>query len=141
MSQRDSGYARLPDDLYETPAWVTMALKPHMIGTRYIWEPACGQGSMAKALAKWSDVRVRATDKAKGIDFLTVSHCHYDAIITNPPYSHAEAFIAHALKLTKPHNGRVAMLLRIDYDSARSRIRLFGKCRAFAKKLVLTSRI
>jgi len=141
MSQRDSGYARLPDDLYETPAWVTAALTSHMKGVQYIWEPACGKGSMAKALAGWPGVRVRATDKAKGIDFLSVAHCHHDAVITNPPYSHAQEFITHALKLTKPHNGRVAMLLRIDYDSARSRQHLFGRCRAFAKKLVLTSRI
>jgi hypothetical protein len=141
MSQRDSGYARLPDDVYETPSWVTMALKPHMRGVQYIWEPACGNGMMARALKSWPTVRVRATDKNKGIDFLTVAQCHHDAVITNPPYSHAEEFIEHALKLMKPQGGRVAMLLRIDYDSAKSRLRLFGDCDQFAKKLVLTSRI
>lgn len=141
MSQRDSGYARLPDDLYETPEWVTAALLPHMKGVQYIWEPACGNGSMAKALATWPNVRVRATDKARGVDFFSVAHCHHDAVITNPPYSHAEAFIVHALKLTRPQRGRVAMLLRIDFDSARSRQHLFGRCKQFDKKLVLTSRI
>jgi hypothetical protein len=30
MSQRDSGYERKERDLYETPAWVTEALLPHL---------------------------------------------------------------------------------------------------------------
>jgi hypothetical protein len=45
MSQRESGYRRKPLDQYETPAWVTRALIPHLpesIGK--IWEPACGSG-------------------------------------------------------------------------------------------------
>jgi hypothetical protein len=33
------------------------------------------------------------------------------------------------------------MLLRCDYDHARSRAHLFADCQAFAKKLVLTRRI
>jgi len=30
MSQRDSGYERKERDLYETPAWVTEAVIPHL---------------------------------------------------------------------------------------------------------------
>ena len=30
MSQRASGYERKPNDCYETPAWVTHALVPHL---------------------------------------------------------------------------------------------------------------
>lgn len=141
MSQRESGYARLPDDLYETPGWVTAALRPHMLGAHYVWEPASGKGSMAKALSLWPNVRVRATDKDRGVDFFRTAHCHHDAIITNPPYSHAQEFIEHALKLVKPQTGRVAMLLRVDYDSAVTRKHLFGNCRQWARKVVLTSRI
>jgi hypothetical protein len=37
--------------------------------------------------------------------------------------------------------GAVAMLLRTDYDHAKTRQHLFGKCSSFAKKLVLTQRI
>jgi hypothetical protein len=118
-----------------------MALAPHMKGVRYIWEPACGQGKMAKMLATWPGVRVRASDIEKGVNFLAIAHAHHDAVITNPPYSHAQDFIEHALKLVKPYQGRVAMLLRIDYDSAKSRQHLFGRCPQFAKKVVLTSRI
>jgi hypothetical protein len=41
MPQRVSGHQRKPNDQYETPAWVTLALIPHLpkfIGK--IWEPA-----------------------------------------------------------------------------------------------------
>ena len=33
------------------------------------------------------------------------------------------------------------MLLRADYDSAKTRAHLFGACPAFSKKVVLTRRI
>jgi hypothetical protein len=51
MSQRESGYQRKLLDQYKTPAWVTLALIPHLpefIGK--IWEPACGGGKMVAAL-------------------------------------------------------------------------------------------
>jgi len=41
MSQRDSGYERKPLDQYETPAWVTLALIPHLpMFTGKVWERA-----------------------------------------------------------------------------------------------------
>ena len=64
-----------------------------------------------------------------------------DAIITNPPYDLATEFIEHALRLTEPAAGVVAMLLRTDFDHAKGRAHLFGCCPAFAKKVVLTKRI
>lgn len=77
------------------------------------------------------------------IDFLKaedVPDFDVDAIITNPPYARAYEFIEHALKLMNP-NGVVAMLLRTDFDHAKTRQHLFAGCHAFAKKLVLTKRI
>jgi hypothetical protein len=40
-----------------------------------------------------------------------------------------------------PENGFCAMLLRTDFDHAKSRQHIFSKHPAFAKKLVLTKRI
>jgi hypothetical protein len=40
-----------------------------------------------------------------------------------------------------PSMGKVAMLLRTDFDHAKGRQHLFGQCPIFAKKLVLTRRI
>jgi hypothetical protein len=43
--------------------------------------------------------------------------------------------------LTKPLGGKVAMLLKVDFDSAGGRRRLFADHPAFAVKYVLTRRI
>ena len=64
-----------------------------------------------------------------------------DGIITNPPYTEAVRFIEHALALTKPCDGFVAMLLRTDFDHAATRQHLFAHCPQFARKVVLTKRI
>ena len=53
----------------------------------------------------------------------------------------ATEFCEHALRLMEPVQGLVAMLLRTDFDHAKSRSHLFRDCPAFAQKLVLTKRI
>jgi len=145
MSQRESGYERKERDLYETPEWVTEALLPHLPDRGLeIWEPACASGKMVRVLGRRH--RVIATDisDTPSIDFLTVEDAPYgphDAIVTNPPYEWAEEFIQRALQLSFPKRGLVAMLLRTDYDHAKTRSYLFGGSYAFAKKIVLTKRI
>jgi hypothetical protein len=140
MSQRNSGYERRDRDDYPTPAWVTHALVPHLPAeTRTVWEPAAGSGAMVRALA--DRFSVVATDITDGQDFLTVTPPpSFHAIITNPPYQLATEFIERALSLV-PATGFVAMLLRADFDSARTRRHLFADCQAFSKKVVLTKRI
>jgi len=142
MSQRDSGYARKQRDFYETPAWVTAALIPHLRPIRRVWEPAAGLGKMVCALGA-AGLEVEGSDIADGVDFLLepTVRSDADAIITNPPYAQAQEFIEHALRLTEPARGLLAMLLRTDYDHASTRKHLFGSCPVFAKKLVLTKRI
>jgi hypothetical protein len=135
MSQRGSGYERKELDSYETPKWVTRALLPHLNGAKLIWEPACGSGKMA-AVLRDAGFDVCATDIVEGCDFLVQTE-RADWIVTNPPYAQAQAFIEHALRLAEA----VAMLLRCDFDHAKGRQHLFGKCPAFAKKIVLTRRI
>ena len=141
MSQRDSGYARKERDCYETPEWVTLALLPH-IPKRIIeiYEPAAGSGQMVRALAK-SGLLIGADDISEGRDFLECSlDCSRVAIVTNPPYGLAQQFIEKAIGLTFPH-GWVAMLLRTDFDHAKTRAHLFSGSSEFAKKLVLLRRI
>jgi hypothetical protein len=141
MSQRDSGYVRKERDLYETPEWVTLALAPHIpeyVG--WILEPAAGGGKMVRALQGLGHT-VEATDVETGFDFMDCGRVRHDAIITNPPYVLAEEFITHALDLMQHNAGFVAMLLRTDYDHARTRSHLFAGHRAFSKKVVLTKRI
>jgi methylase of polypeptide subunit release factors len=140
MSQRGSGYKRIERDAYETPSWVTEALIPHLpkIGG-LIWEPACGSGKMVRALSE-AGLSVVGTDVTTGTDFLKsnpVKGCR--AIITNPPYALAKEFIERALRVQGCDV--VVMLLRTDYDHAKTRAHLFDQCDAFAKKVVLTRRI
>ena len=137
MSQRDSGYERKERDLYETPEWVTAALIPHLSADiKMVWEPACGSGKMVRALES-AGYAVRATDIDGGVDFLGCVEQWFtgDAIITNPPYKHAREFIERAFC----HARHVAMLLRTDFDHAKTRQHLFTG--SFAKKIVLTKRI
>ena len=140
MSQRLSGYTRQPDDRYDTPAWVVESLLPHVPPPPLsVWEPAAGGGKVARVLSA-AGFLVRATDIRDSGDFLMM-HDDAEAVITNPPYGKAAEFIAHALARTRRAGGLVAMLLRTDFDHARSRTHLFGGCKQFSKKLVLTRRI
>jgi methylase of polypeptide subunit release factors len=142
MSQRDSGYERKERDLYETPAWVTEALLPHLPQMQLaVLEPACGSGTMVAALER-AGHSVLGQDIAVGNDFLTAREKSWpglDAVITNPPYELAREFIETALGMAE--EPIVAMLLRTDFDHAKTRQHFFSDCPQFAKKLVLTKRI
>jgi hypothetical protein len=143
MSQRHSGYARKERDLYETPHWVTHALIDRIDLTGPIWEPAAASGKMVEALASRGFEVFGSDIDGEDDDFLKskILPAGYRTIVTNPPFNLAQAFIEHALRLTEPVGGTVAMLLRTDFDHAKTRAHLFADCNAFAKKLVLTKRI
>ncbi len=140
MSQRNSEYERKDLDLYETPEWVTEVLIPHIPKRiHHIWEPACGNGKMSNVLRKY--IPIWASDIKYGDDFFDRRSTRGNAIVTNPPFKLSREFIEHALELMKPIDGFVAMLLKVDYDSAKTRRHLFADCEAFSKKVVLTKRI
>lgn len=147
MSQRDSGYARKERDLYETPEWVTEALLPHLRPCDFILEPSAGSGRMAEILKDHCQVSAydiephESLQGTKDFFYFEVGNCHCDGIVTNPPYEFAQGFCEHALRLMEPNAGFVAMLLRTDFDHAKSRTHLFRDCPAFSKKLVLMKRI
>jgi hypothetical protein len=145
----NSGYERPPLDAYWTEPWVTEWLLDAVdLGDRIVWESACGTGTMARVLLEREYV-VLATDLADygylgltGLcDFFAVDEVDpaIGAIVTNPPYSHAEVFIRHGLRLMAQVQGMVCMLLRNEYDCAASRRDLFNGF-PFAAKYVLTRR-
>lgn len=161
MAQRESGYARIERDAYMTPPWATDVLAADLVqlgmlprrdaagGPLPIWEPAAGSGQMSGALAA-AGFEVYCSDiepEAKGFrhDFLRddppVILPPPGAIITNPPYNRADDFVARAVDIMAPRRGLVAMLLKLDWDSAIGRRRWFADCRHFARKLVLLDRI
>lgn len=154
MSQRNSGFDRIAADLYETPAWATKLFIDTIAINDGILEPACGTGKMAQALFG-SGFHVVAGDigdygfslQSYQQDFLELGQLPPDvrAVITNPPYGIqnrlAVKFIEHALALTKPVCGQVAMLLTADFDHAKGRRHLFAENAAFTARLAIQTRI
>jgi hypothetical protein len=148
-AMRESGFERVEGDRYWTEAWVTKALLSRVKFRGTIWEPACGRGDMANVLVDHgyavmiSDIAgaTLGCAHASEIDFLTATSPGDGelSIVTNPPYTHAEAFIRKALKITERASGMVAMLLRNEYDCATRRRPLFER-ESFAAKYVLTKR-
>lgn len=145
----EKGFERVEGDRYYTEPWVTQAILDVVKFRGLIWEPAAGRGDMANVLVA-NGYKVMCSDIAGSrlgcvgaaeSDFLTHTSPGDGtfSIVTNPPYSHAEQFIRHALKLTSRSGGMVAMVLRNEYDCAASRRDLF-EMEPFRCKVVLTRR-
>lgn len=132
-----SGYARVSQDYYPTPAWVTTCLLRHVSFRGRVWEPCCGDGAIATELAAHqylvtaSDLEDRGFG-TPGIDFFTCDAyppgC--GAMVTNPPYdgggggaAHKTSstssgmlqFVRHALDLTIANKGQLALLVRFQW--------------------------
>jgi hypothetical protein len=142
----NKNYERRAWDHYETPVWCTEVLLKHEDFTR-VWEPAAGKGAISNVL-KAAGVDVYSSDiQDYGFgydvkDFLLTWENDGRDIVTNPPFAEdlADEFINHALLLTKNFGGRVAFLLRNEFDCASSRQNLFDVKSPFAAKIVLTRR-
>lgn len=154
MSQRNSGYERRPSDLYETPAPATRALTDNYRLRHRIYEPACGTGKMVAALEAAGHDVLAADINYHGyrfqyaeVDFLRTEALpeHHHVICTNPPYGVqnrlAVKFVEHALALTEPVRGQVAMLLTADFDHAKGRRHLFADHPAYAARIAIQDRI
>ncbi|MGL1921966.1 MAG: hypothetical protein OCD03_13160 [Hyphomicrobiales bacterium] len=149
MSQRDSGFTKIRNDFYATPEWAVECLMIEESFSNRVVEPSSGQGHIADYLM-FNGFFVTCIDIT---DHSTVDICcdflefniDADNILTNPPYGNggrlAVKFIEHSLKSTQVKQGKVAMLLRADFDSGKTRAHLFANCPAFKKKLILTDRI
>lgn len=139
----NSGYERREADFYETPEWCVRVLLRH-VNFQRVWEPACGNGAIARVLAS-EGIDVAASDLhdrgygTPGKDFLADDNPISRDIITNPPYSLAHAFVVHALSITEG-SALVAMLLRNEWDCASTRDHLFDPNGRFMAKIVLTDR-
>lgn len=134
-------WERKPADLYPTPVDGTESLipvlkamkRPDGSPIKTIWEPACGDGRLARVL-EWHGFEVIATDLREypgfgfgGLDFLCETPQdkwgwrtpEIDAIVTNPPFSLAEEFIRRAMLFTP----NVAMLLKQTFWNVGGRSR------------------
>jgi hypothetical protein len=111
---------RIPNDFYPTPPEAVRALLSVESFDGSIWEPACGEGAIAKVLSA-AGLDTVSTDRyaygfgESGIDFLTAETPRARHIVTNPPYGDglADAFLLKALTLTQQTGGKVAFLLNL----------------------------
>jgi hypothetical protein len=122
------GYSslRAKHDYYPTPEYVTRDLleREKFIGN--IWEPACGDGAIARVFTEYG-FDVIATDLIDrgygegGRDFLKENR-RVNNIVTNPPYSLGEKFVRHSLELA---DSKVAMFLKLVFPEGQSRRKMF----------------
>ena len=117
------------NDLYETPDVAVQALLDVEPIPPLIWEPACGRGAIARVLRD-AGHSVYASDLVdygdigqpyeSNVDFLKLVKAkgNWDAIVTNPPYKLAQAFVEEAIPIVP----KVVMLLRLAFlESERRR--------------------
>lgn len=115
-------------DFYPTPEEVTRSLMSilNLKKDIKIWEPACGQGHIVKALNNMGYNNVIGTDIITGTDYLTAKKPGgVEFIITNPPFNMAENFI----KKSWEHKVPFALLLKSQFWHAARRYELFNECR------------
>lgn len=152
--RRRSGYELMPRDSYYSPRWVVAALFDRVVFPGICIDPFAG-GGIVLDVAAAHGYAVRGSDIAPApdaqhdlqvADFFDIEELpDGGSIITNPPYGAlgqlAAQIIRRCLELTHPGGGKVAMLLRVDFDSASTRADIFGDHPAFAAKYALTRRV
>lgn len=126
-----SKHERQPEDYYATDpiaAKLLLEVEPTLSN---IWEPACGEGHLAKVfdesgkLSKATDLINRGYGTVE--DFLLNKELYYNGdIVTNPPYKYAQEFVEHSL--SKVDEGRkVCMFLKVLFLETQKRKSLFIK--------------
>lgn len=115
-------------DFWKTPPQATKALleKEHFHGN--ILEPACGTGEMSEELRRKYQHVYSSDIVHRGYEFQSYAFDFFeevgifDNVITNPPFNLAEEFVRKALDVASQ---KVAMLLKLEFLQANSRLDLF----------------
>uniref|UniRef100_A0A6M3JJ27 Putative methyltransferase n=1 Tax=viral metagenome TaxID=1070528 RepID=A0A6M3JJ27_9ZZZZ len=85
-------------DQFQTPPKAVDILTPYLNKNWIIWECAWGKGRLYDRL---SEKGFNVIASIEGEDFL-ITNKHCDCIVTNPPYSIKDKFIARCYSLGKP---------------------------------------
>jgi hypothetical protein len=129
-----SSHKREENDYYATDPKTIEYLFNVENFTDTIWEPACGEGHLSKAIELYGK-NVLSTDLiyrgygSGGIDFLKEKVVWNGDIITNPPYKYAQEFVEHSMELIEKSNSesKVAMFLKLTFLEGQKRKKLFQK--------------
>lgn len=123
---------REQDDFYATDPKAVEALIKLETFSKNIFEPACGEGHIAKVFLDRGynviacDLIDRGFGKG-GIDFLKLDKTDVNAdIVTNPPYKLAQEFVEKAMDVVSPGH-KVAMFLKLTFLETAKRRELFKK--------------
>lgn len=128
-----SNSERALHDYYATdPKAAELLLKAESFSPT-IWEPACGEGHLAKVFEQ-AGHQVRSTDliyrgygEKQSLDFLKYEGELFDGdIITNPPYSKGAEFVEKAIE-TISDGHKVAMFLKLIFLETEARKPFFEK--------------
>jgi hypothetical protein len=131
---------RATNDYYATDPMALVMLLDKEQFSNDVWECACGDGALSKVLEA-RGYNVLSTDLVDrgygtgGVDFLELNEEYDGDIVTNPPYSKAQAFVEKALDVVTAGH-KVAMLLRLQFLETKARRALFEK---FPPKYVYVS--
>ncbi len=124
--------ARQKHDYYATEPKAVELLLAEETFAPTIWECACGEGHLSKAIEKAgysvlsTDLVYRGFGYPMSVDFLSAKSegCFTGDIITNPPYKYALEFVEQAIRVVKPHN-KVAMFLKLTFLEGQKRKSFF----------------
>jgi len=113
-------------DDFQTPAYALDPLLPYLNPEWVIWECAVGKGNLQSALMDKAFRCFGSDINRCGYrhDFLTTTPLHaakYDCIVTNPPYSLKNEFLAQCYELRMPF----ALLLPLTAFETKKRQALF----------------
>ena len=145
MSATGRGHVREAHDEYNTPGWAVRAVLPKLLWHRdmVVLEPGCGRGAVIHELLRAgvapgaivaTDIQATHVAAARSMGVAAVESdfvasgappppdgaAHYDLVIGNPPYSHAEAFARRAREAAGA-GGAVALLLRLGFLAGQAR--------------------
>lgn len=124
-------------DYFPTPPWATRALCEHLAewgdpSKESVWEPACGEGHMARPLAEYFRTVVASDIHGYGFgtvhDFLSAGTLLEgsppieapDWVITNPPFNKAQEFALRAAEIAREG---FALLVRTAFLEGGGRLR------------------
>lgn len=108
-------YAPQGIDACQTPSYALNPLLPHLSQHKKVWESACGEGYMSRALEQ-KGYEVISSDIVDTRNFLTYEPELWDCIVTNPPYSIKYKWIERCYALGKPF----ALLLPVETLGAKT---------------------
>src|SRR5262249_7216861 len=110
-------------DHFQTPPERVLPLLPHLRPSWTLWECAEGRGNLSRAL-RGHGFRVIGSDLAQAYAFRSWNPAEpYDAVVTTPPYTLKDEFLARCYELGRPF----ALLLPLAALGEKKRLALYRR--------------